>query len=271
MALLEHPVVFPVVRELLGDDVSMIDNDYFITPPRTKTHAHWHHDVGLAGVYHPRWIMMVKVFYLLTDVKSGAGGTAVVPGSHRYPMEFRLPAVEDPAAMPGHAEMAHPAGTAWLFNGRTYHAALHNASDDARRVLIYNYGHFWMRIWPGYEPSEAGNGAVGGAQTTAGDGSGLHDQPERRARRSGLLKITEVETIHLRLPTITEECNGTQDALLVKICTDSGLVGIGEVELLSPRGSGHLRCAVLAYAGLRTAATAYRRRKRRGIDSGSGR
>jgi hypothetical protein len=21
-------------------------------------------------------------------------------------------------------------------------------------VLIYNYGHFWMKIWPGYEPSE---------------------------------------------------------------------------------------------------------------------
>ena len=44
------------------------------------------------------------------------------------------------------------------------------------------------------------------------------------------MKITEVETIHLRLPTITEECNGTQDALLVKIRTDNGLVGIGEVD-----------------------------------------
>lgn len=44
------------------------------------------------------------------------------------------------------------------------------------------------------------------------------------------MKITEVETIHLRLPTIEEECNGTQDALLVMITTDSGLVGIGEVD-----------------------------------------
>ena len=44
------------------------------------------------------------------------------------------------------------------------------------------------------------------------------------------MKITEVETIHLRLPAIAEECNGTQDALLVKIKTDSGLVGIGEVD-----------------------------------------
>jgi L-alanine-DL-glutamate epimerase-like enolase superfamily enzyme len=44
------------------------------------------------------------------------------------------------------------------------------------------------------------------------------------------VKITEVETLHLSLPTIVEECNGTQDALLVKITTDTGLVGIGEVD-----------------------------------------
>ncbi len=44
------------------------------------------------------------------------------------------------------------------------------------------------------------------------------------------MKITEVETLHLSLPTIVEECNGTQDALLVKITTDTGLVGIGEVD-----------------------------------------
>lgn len=153
LALLEHPVVFPVVRELLGDDVSMIDNDYFITPPRTQTHAHWHHDVGMAGVYHPRSVMMVKVFYLLTDVSPDGGGTAVIPGSHRFPMDFKLPHVENPAEMPGHVKMAYPAGTAWLFNGRTYHAALHNSSDQRRQVLIYNYGHFFMKPWQGYEPS----------------------------------------------------------------------------------------------------------------------
>src|SRR5690349_5094572 len=61
LALLWHPRVFPLVRALLGEDVSMIDNDYFITPPRTpRTHAGWHHDVGLRGVYHPRSTMMVK-------------------------------------------------------------------------------------------------------------------------------------------------------------------------------------------------------------------
>src|SRR3954447_282193 len=60
--LLAHPKVFPVVRQVLGDDVSMVANDYFVIPPRTGTHAHWHHDGGMAGVYPPRSVLMVKVF-----------------------------------------------------------------------------------------------------------------------------------------------------------------------------------------------------------------
>jgi len=152
--LLEHPATFPLIREILGNDVSMIDNDYFISPPRTESHAHWHHDVGMPGVYHPRSVMMVKLFFLLDDVTEDGGCTLFLPGSHRFPMDFPLPKVQDPMDMPGHAKMAFPAGTAYFFNGRCYHAATSNRSDRPRRALIYNYGHHWMRIWPGYEPSE---------------------------------------------------------------------------------------------------------------------
>lgn len=153
--LLVHPVVFPIVRELLGDDISMIDNDYFLSPPHTNSHAHWHHDVGQGRIYHPFSTLMVKVFYLLTDVPEDGGGTAVLPGSHRYPSEFVYPRPENPDEMPGKVSMSYPAGTAYLFNGRIYHAALNNRTDQTRRVLIYNYGHFWMKVWQGYEPSDA--------------------------------------------------------------------------------------------------------------------
>jgi hypothetical protein len=155
LALLWHPRVFPVVRELLGNDVSMIDNDYFITPPRTpKTHAGWHHDVGMRGVYHSRSTLMIKVFYLLSDVNANSGGTAMIPGSYRFPEGFAFPQVDDPRQMPGAIQMTGKAGDAYLFNGRTYHCAVNNESDNPRRVLIYNYGHFWMKVWQGYEPSE---------------------------------------------------------------------------------------------------------------------
>lgn len=154
LELMTHPGIFPIVREILGNTIQMIDNDYFISPPHTGSHAAWHHDVGMHGVYHPRSTLMVKVFYLLSDVPEGGGGTALIPGSHRFPMDYPLPQVEDPDAMPGKVEMAYPAGTAYLFHCRIYHAALNNRTDQTRRVLIYNYGHNWMRIWPGYEPSE---------------------------------------------------------------------------------------------------------------------
>jgi L-alanine-DL-glutamate epimerase-like enolase superfamily enzyme len=44
------------------------------------------------------------------------------------------------------------------------------------------------------------------------------------------MKITRVEPIHLRLPTVTERCDGSQETLIVKVHTDAGLVGLGEVD-----------------------------------------
>ena len=43
------------------------------------------------------------------------------------------------------------------------------------------------------------------------------------------MKITDVEPIHLRLPTVDAIPDGTLDVLVVLIHTDSGLTGIGEV------------------------------------------
>src|SRR5438270_3254189 len=44
------------------------------------------------------------------------------------------------------------------------------------------------------------------------------------------MKITRVEPIHLRLPDVNERCDGSQETLVVKVYTDAGLVGVGEVD-----------------------------------------
>jgi L-rhamnonate dehydratase len=45
------------------------------------------------------------------------------------------------------------------------------------------------------------------------------------------LKITDVETVYLSLPEIdAARCDGTQDTLLVRIHTDEGITGIGEID-----------------------------------------
>lgn len=47
---------------------------------------------------------------------------------------------------------------------------------------------------------------------------------------STLVKITNVEAIYLRLPEVKEQCDSGQDALVVRISTDAGITGIGEVD-----------------------------------------
>src|SRR6516162_5784538 len=44
------------------------------------------------------------------------------------------------------------------------------------------------------------------------------------------MKITRVEPIHLRLPNVNERCDGSQETLVVKVHTDAGVVGLGEVD-----------------------------------------
>ena len=44
------------------------------------------------------------------------------------------------------------------------------------------------------------------------------------------MKITDVEAIYLRLPEIKARTDSSQDALIVKVTTDSGITGWGEVD-----------------------------------------
>ena len=44
------------------------------------------------------------------------------------------------------------------------------------------------------------------------------------------MKITKVEALYLRLPDINTRCDGTQDTLVVRVHTDAGITGIGEVD-----------------------------------------
>ena len=44
------------------------------------------------------------------------------------------------------------------------------------------------------------------------------------------LKITGVEAIYLRLPQVKSQCDSGQDALIVKVTTNAGITGYGEVD-----------------------------------------
>src|SRR5437764_5925969 len=44
------------------------------------------------------------------------------------------------------------------------------------------------------------------------------------------MKITKVEAIYLRQPEVKQQCDSGQDALIVRVETDAGITGIGEVD-----------------------------------------
>jgi L-rhamnonate dehydratase len=54
------------------------------------------------------------------------------------------------------------------------------------------------------------------------------------------MKITRVEAIHLRLPEVNERCDGSQETLVVRVHTDAGIVGLGEVD-----SSSHVARAII--------------------------
>jgi len=53
--------------------------------------------------------------------------------------------------------------------------------------------------------------------------------PERPESVSDL-RITDVEAIYVRLPEVKAQCDSGQDALIVRVTTDAGIVGYGEVD-----------------------------------------
>ncbi len=44
------------------------------------------------------------------------------------------------------------------------------------------------------------------------------------------MKITGVEAFYVRLQEVKEQCDSGQDVLVVKVHTDEGITGIGEVD-----------------------------------------
>jgi phytanoyl-CoA hydroxylase len=153
LELMEHPRMMNVMRDLFGDSFTMIDNELFIKHPGQPSHAAWHRDTATTMLVGGRRIpFMIKVFYFTSDVAYDGGCLSFLPGS-RYMQDDVLPSKEYGDQMPGHVRMNVKAGTAVLFDGATYHAAMNNTSNQQRRSLIYNYGPMFIKQWPGYEPS----------------------------------------------------------------------------------------------------------------------
>jgi ectoine hydroxylase-related dioxygenase (phytanoyl-CoA dioxygenase family) len=123
-----------------------------VTPPLNgqapkRQRLGWHQDSGRLNIdleTEPRPRISLKVAFFLTDcMDTDRGNFHAVRGSHLQ-NAVEMPADEDRDPQ-GAVPIRVAAGDAVFFDRRVWHAAGHNYSPDARKVLFYGYSYRWLR------------------------------------------------------------------------------------------------------------------------------
>lgn len=177
--LLDHPVLEPILRELLGAGYQHIDNDLLDTVPGYPGGG-WHRGVRPDAQGYVRdgrfRCTMVKAFFCLSEVDPGGGAFALVPGSHRAQIGIPL----DRERLPGMRVFDDVrAGDLIVFNEAVLHNGLPHRGTRRRRTLIVNFGRAGCGAWPGYAPQPGTLAASTPRQRAILDDRGLVWDEER--------------------------------------------------------------------------------------------
>jgi ectoine hydroxylase-related dioxygenase (phytanoyl-CoA dioxygenase family) len=151
LPLLDWPATFPLVVDLLGPNIQLSTSHLTVLPPapaeaRREPGGGWHRDGGTsAGEMaepHPR--LFIKIAYWLSDTTHPeSGAMRLVPGSNRLiGRPPTLPGADEPV---GAIDLRVPAGTAVLFEQRTWHCRGNNYSNEPRVGLFIGYSYRWIR------------------------------------------------------------------------------------------------------------------------------
>jgi ectoine hydroxylase-related dioxygenase (phytanoyl-CoA dioxygenase family) len=138
--------------DLLGPNIQLLTSHLTVLPPaapdadRSRKGGGWHRDGGTSPAEmaepHPR--LFLKVAYWLSDTRSvDSGAMRIVPGSNRLigppPRDAET---GDPV---GAVDLRVRAGTAVLFEQRTWHARGMNYSEQPRVGVFMGYSYRWIR------------------------------------------------------------------------------------------------------------------------------
>lgn len=144
--LMDHPRILPILREILGERFRL-DHDYaiFLKPGHTGLKLHGPHTVPFDPCHYYRCdngqirCGLTVVTWSLTDVPSGAGGFAVVAGSHKsnFPCPADIKALQRPS--PIVEQVPCRAGDCVVFTEALLHGTLPWQGPGVRRTLFYKY------------------------------------------------------------------------------------------------------------------------------------
>lgn len=135
-----HPVLFPFVRLLLGEDV-ILGSFVAVTSLPGSEDQEMHLDVPLLygvdeiGASIPSYCLTLVL--PLVDMNTTNGSTMFYPGSHR------AITADVPDGSPVVPEVA--VGSALLFDVRVWHGGTANRSSAPRPVLYHSYHRPWFR------------------------------------------------------------------------------------------------------------------------------
>jgi hypothetical protein len=151
LRLVDYGTTVPLIAQILGPNIQLITSHAIVRPPSPEgtplsyRQNQWHRDGGTSSSdldgYPPR--MFIKASYWLTDLsESNRGAIRLVPGSNR---RRKRPKTMEDGDLEGTVELRVKAGTAVLFENRTFHAVGPNLSEITRKSLFFGYGYRWLR------------------------------------------------------------------------------------------------------------------------------
>ena len=140
--LIEHPVVLPMVRHVLGEDCNLHDFQSTSIGPRTGGGA-WHVDAPLGQIPEPlpEFPLTLQNVWMLDDFTADNGATRVMPRSHK--LRKAPPWGSDP--LEGEVTLTAPAGSVAIWLSNTWHRSGPNDTGGQRRAILCNYNVSWLR------------------------------------------------------------------------------------------------------------------------------
>lgn len=148
--LIDKAPEFDYLVDLMGPNIMLSMTQAIVRPPSDKFPGYTHTDGGeslrLTRVAAEAQPMAVKIMYILTDtLEEDSGNLTVFPGSHVHQIPF-----QDRAMTPysrGAVQLKAMAGDVVIFTHSLWHGPSKNLSQDARKLLLYNYCQMWVRTY----------------------------------------------------------------------------------------------------------------------------
>jgi len=140
--LIEHPVVLPMVRHVLGHDCNLHDFQSTSIGPKTGGGA-WHVDAPLGQIAEPLpdFPLTLQNVWMLDDFTPDNGATRVMPRSHK----LRKSPPWGSGPLEGEVTLTAPAGSVAIWLSNTWHRSGPNDTEGQRRAILCNYNVSWLR------------------------------------------------------------------------------------------------------------------------------